>query len=248
MVRYGKRAFKIHADDNEIISAECPEGMSAVSAGISFDGSQKNVGIVRLRDNLPDSQAQPRLIGSGSASGTVKTTCIPNTTTILIAPSSSVPVNGPAQVTVDVPCLAGWTVLGGGATLTDTGDAVIMTSRPVDGADGDAAPNDAWRIVANNPTSGNSSSLMAQVVCIEGDAGQVLVQKESLTEPRSNDTVGVDCPHGKKAVGGGADIGSINIATRLGSTAPKRHGSGWTSKYYNPDPARVPISTYAICL
>jgi hypothetical protein len=76
-----------------------------------------------------------------------------------------------------------------------------------------------------------------------------IVTATSPSNSTSPKTVIVNCPAGKLALGGGADIGVANADLALQLSGPLAAGAGWQARATETDAvgANWTVSVYAIC-
>ncbi len=155
---------------------------------------------------------------------------------------------------VTAECPKGTRLTGGGIrTPASYADAVRATqSRPLDGADRGAEPDDVWLGEYFNFSGADPVEITAFAVCLGGPLAADL----RYSSKREDALVGfggageADCPGSSRIVGGGIGSPKTNNGTLINSMSPTggRAPDSWLAFLDNIDgPAKVGFRAYAIC-
>jgi hypothetical protein len=152
---------------------------------------------------------------------------------------------------VTATCHTGQKVIGGGAGVEGgySGESVLNTTRPEDGADAGTKRDDAWIAFADDYGS-LDQQMEAIAICAKPQdlAGSLHYKTdEVLASTDSQGHAKAKCGHGAAVLGGGtSNPGAYNQADVAG-TRPEA-GQAWSGFVDNFSNAPLDVAAYGICL
>jgi hypothetical protein len=189
--------------------AQCPAGTRVVGGGVSLSGPTTE-GLVRT--SAPQPIGGPSVKPKKGWIGTVRSTSASIHDLVVTAicanvrvkyVRSSAPLDEGATGSATAVCPPGTKVLGGGASLSDTGGAGrLTTSGPVPVGDPAVNPDTGWNAVALNTTGADPQRLNVVAICANLPQAQYVQTIRSVAPDADVNAVAL-CPAGSRVTGGG---------------------------------------------
>ncbi len=139
-------------------------------------------------------------------------------------------------------------MIGGGvpAIAASPTDAIVTTTAPTDGPNGDGAPNDSWLGRVRN-TTGDEKFIKTFAICSTRGTYTRHVQSASLPD-NTQRSAQARCPGDSKVLSGGVELSSAAAGLSMKSSYPSGRGTKWTGVASNSGTgSSFSFDVYAIC-